>query len=79
MVENIINKIVLQDELSIILKVKISHETQIKVHYLYKNLWTPGFGGHLEVQCKLQNYIDKYAVCDWVTVGHLKTENLCVL
>lgn len=53
MVENIINKVVLQDELSIILKVKISHETQIKVHYLCKNILTPGLGGHLEVQCKL--------------------------
>lgn len=79
MVENIINKVVLQDELRFILKVKISHETQIKVHYLYKNIWTPWLGGHLEVQCRLQNCIDKYAVCNWVTVGHLKTENLCVL
>ena len=36
---NIINKIVLQDELPIILTVEISHETQIKGHHVYKDNW----------------------------------------
>ena len=37
MAENIINKIVIQDELPIILAVEISHENQIKGHHVYKN------------------------------------------
>ena len=49
MAENIIKKIVLQDELPIILAVEISHETQIKGHHVYKNIWTPELGEHLEV------------------------------
>ena len=56
MAENIINKMVLQDELPIILTVEISHETQIKVHHFYKNIEflykTPELGKHLEVQCE---------------------------
>ena len=68
MAANIINKIVLQDELHIILTVKISHETQIKRHHGYKDIWVPELGEHLEVQCELENPVDKYAVC-------LKTSN----
>ena len=68
MAANIINKIVLQDELHIILTVKISHETQIKRHHGYKDIWAPELGEHLEVQCELENPVDKYAVC-------LKTSN----
>ena len=63
MAANIINKIVLQDELPIILTVEISHETQIKGHHVYKNIWTPELGEHLEVQCEPEDAVDKYAVC----------------
>ena len=38
MATNIINKIVLQDELLIILTVEIFHETQIKGHHIYKDI-----------------------------------------
>ena len=81
MAENIINKIVLQDELPIvltviILTVEISHETQIKGHHVYKNIWTPELVEHLEVQCEPENLVDKYAVClktgNGATVGHLE-------
>ena len=83
MAANIINKIVLQEELPIILTVEISHETQIKVHIVYKDIWAPELGEHLEVQCEPENPVDKYAVClktsKRTTVGHLKKkENLCV-
>ena len=43
MAANIINKIILQDELPTILTVEISHETQIKGHHLYKDIWAPEF------------------------------------
>ena len=73
---NIINKIVLQDELPIILTVEISHETQIKGHHVYKDIWAPELGEHLEVQCEPENPVDKYAVClktsNGTIVGHLK-------
>ena len=63
MAANIIKKIVLQDELPIILTVEISHETQIKGHDVYKNIWAPELGEHLEVQYEPENPVDKYAVC----------------
>ena len=76
MAENIIKKIVLQDELPIILAVEISHGTQIKGHHVYKNIWTPELDEHLEVQCEPENPVDKYAIClktgNGATVGHLK-------
>ena len=76
MAENIINKIVIQDELPIILTVEISHENQIKGHHVYKNTWTSDLGEHLEVQCELQNHVDKYTVClktgNGATVEHLE-------
>ena len=76
MAANIINKIVLQDELPIILTVEISHETQIKGHHVYKDIWAPELGEHLEVQCEPENPVDKYAVClktsNGAIVGHLK-------
>ena len=76
MAANIINKIVLQDELPIILTVEISHETQIKGHHVYKDIWAPELGEHLEVQCEPENPVDKYAVClktsNGTIVGHLK-------
>ena len=75
MAANIINKIVLQDELPIILTVEISHETQIKGHHVYKCLWAPEFE-HLEVQCEPENPLDKCAVClktsNGTIVEHLK-------
>ena len=50
--------------------------TQIKGHHIYKNIWTPKLGEHLEVHCEPENIIDKYAVCvktaNGATVGHLK-------
>ena len=76
MAANIINKIVLQDELPIILTVEISHETQIKGHHVYKDIWAPELGEHLEVQCEPEIPVDKYAVClktrNGTIVGHLK-------
>ena len=60
MTANIINKIVLQDELSIILTVEISNETQIKEHHIYNDVWAPELGEHLEVQCEPENPVDKY-------------------
>ena len=76
MAANIINKIVLQDELPIILTVEICDETQIKGQHVYKDIWTPELGEHLEVQCKPENPVDKYAVClktsNGTIVGHLK-------
>ena len=76
MTANIINKIVLQDELPIILTVETSHVTQIKEHHVYKDIWAPELGEHLEVQCKPENPVDKYAVClkssNGTIVGHLK-------
>ena len=76
MAANIINKIVLQDELPIILTVEISHETQIKGHHVYKDIWAPELGEHLEVQCEPENPVDKYAVClktsNGTIVGRLK-------
>ena len=76
MAANIINKIVLQDELPIILTVEISHETQIKGHHVYKDIWAPELGEHLEVQCQPENSVDKYVVClktsNGTTVGHLE-------
>ena len=76
MAANIINKIVLQDELPIILTVEISHETQIKGHHVYKDIWAPELGEQLEVQCEPENPVDKYAVClktsNGTIVGHLK-------
>ena len=68
MAANIINKIVLQDELTIILTVEISHETQIKGHHVYKDIWAPEMGQHLDVQCEQENPVNKYAV-------FLKTSN----
>ena len=76
MAANIINKIVLQDELPIILTVEISHETQIKGHHIYKEVWAPELREHLEVQCEPENPVDKYAVClktsSGTINGHLK-------
>ena len=76
MAVNIIKKIVLQDELPIILTVEISHETQIKGHDVYKNIWAPELGEHLEVQYEPENPVDKYAVClktsNGTIIGHLK-------
>ena len=80
---NIINKIVLQDELPIILTVEICDETQIKGQHVYKDIWTLELGEHLEVQCELENPVDMYAVClktsNGTIVGHLKKKNLRVL
>ena len=70
MAANIINKIVLQDELPIILTVEISHETQIKGHHIYKDIWAPELSEHLEVQCEPENPVDKYAVCLKTTTIH---------
>ena len=73
MAANIINKIVLQDELPIILTVEISlkwNETQIKGHHVYKDIWAPELSEHLEVQCKPENSVDKYAVCLKTTTIH---------
>ena len=76
MAANIINKIVLQDELTIILTVEISHETQIKGHHVYKDIWAQEMGQHLDVQCEQENPVNKYAVClktsNGTIVGHLK-------
>ena len=76
MAANIINKIALQDELPIILTVESSHETQIKRHHVYKDIWAPELGEHLEVQCEPENPVDKYAVClktsNGTIVGRLK-------
>ena len=78
MAANIINKIALQDELPIILAVEISHETQIKGHHVYKDIWAPELCEHLEVQCEPENPVGKYAVCSKTSngtiVGHLKKE-----
>ena len=76
MAESFINLIVLQDELPIILTAEITHKTQIKGHHIYKNIWTPKLGEHLEVHCEPENVAHKYAVCvktgNGATVGHLK-------
>ena len=76
MAATIINKIVLQDELPIILPVEISHGTQIKGHHIYQDIWAPELGEHLEVKCEPENPVDKYAVClktsNETIVGHLK-------
>ena len=74
--ENIINKIVLQDELPIILTVENAHESQIKGHDVYKDICAPELGEHLEVQCQPESPVDKYTVClkssNGTIVGHLK-------
>ena len=76
MAANIINKIVLEDELPIIFTVEIPHETQIKGHHMYKEIWAPELGEHLGVQCNPETSADKYAVClktsNGTIVGHLK-------
>ena len=58
------------------LTVEISHETQIKRHHVYKDIWAPELGEHLEVQCEPENPVDKYAVClktsNGIIVGHLE-------
>ena len=58
------------------LTVEISNETQIKGHHVYKDIWAPELGEHLEVQYEPENPVDKYAVClkasDGIIVGHLK-------
>ena len=76
MAANIINKIALQDELPIILTVQISHETQIKEHPVYKDIWAPELGEHLKVQYEPENPVDKDAVClktsNRAIIGHLK-------
>ena len=73
---DIINMILLQDELPIILTVEISHETEIKGHHVYKDIWTPELGEHLEVKSEQENPVDRFAVClkakNGKTVGHLK-------
>ena len=78
MAANIINKIVLQNELPFILAVEISLETEIKGHHVYKDIWAPELGEHLEVQCEPENPVDKYAFClktsNRTIVGHLKKE-----
>ena len=76
MAANSINKIVLQDELPIILTVEIPYETQIKGHHVYKDIWAPELVEHLEVQYEPENPVDKYTVClktsNGTIVGHLK-------
>ena len=88
MADNIIYKIVSQDELGIIFTVEIFNETQIKGHHVYKNTWTHEtlhiykntwtleLREHLEVQCETENPVDKYVVYlktgIGATVGHLK-------
>ena len=76
MAANIINKIVLQDELPIILTVEIPHQTQIKGHHVYKDKWATELCEHLGVQCDPENSADKYAVClktsNGTIVGHSK-------
>ena len=58
------------------LTVEISHETQIKRHHACKDIWAPELGEHLEVQCELENPVNKYGVClkssSGRIVGHLK-------
>ena len=75
MTESNINLINLQ-ELSIILTAEITHETQIKGDHIYKDIWSPKLGEHLEVYCKPENTADKSAVCvktgNGAIVGHLK-------
>ena len=60
---HIINMIVLQEELPIILIVEITLETQIKGHQTIKTYGQQSWVNTLEVQCKPQNVVDKYAVC----------------
>ena len=76
MAESIIDVIVLQDELPSIPTAEITHETQIKGHHIYKDIWTPKLGERLEVQCEPENVVDKYAVClktgNGATIEHLK-------
>ena len=65
-------------ELPVILTVENSHETQIKGHHVYKDIWLPELGEHLEVQCEPENVVDKYTVClktsNRKIIGHLKKE-----
>ena len=81
---HIIYMIVLQEELPIILIVEITHETQMKGHQTHKNINNVNTlkreninnVNTLEVQCKPQNVVDKYAVCfkngNGATIGHLR-------
>ena len=45
-------------------------------HHVYKDIWAPELGEHLEVQCEPENPVDKYAEClktsNGTIVGHLK-------
>ena len=44
--------------------------------HVYKDIWAPELGEHLEVQCEPENLVDKYVVClktsNGTIVGHLK-------
>ena len=41
----------------------MSHKTEIKGHYVYKDIMSPELGENLKVQCELQNPVDKYTGC----------------
>ena len=55
---------------------QLKFHTKLKGHHVYKNIWAPELAEHLEVQCKPENPVDKYAVClktsNGTIVGHLK-------
>ena len=67
--------ICLQDELPIALITTLDLETFIKVHHVYKDIWTPKQGEQLDVLMKSDNQMDKFAVCVKINetiVGNLK-------
>ena len=53
----------MQDELPIVLITTLDLETFIKVHHVYKDIWTPKQGEQLDVSMEPNNRMDKFPVC----------------
>ena len=55
--------ICLQDELPIVLITTLDLEIFVKVHHVYKDIWTPKQGEQLDVSMEPENRMDKFTVC----------------
>ena len=64
-----------QNEIPIILTTCLEIHTYIKVHHVYKRIWTHEIRKQLKVRIEQENCADKYAVCmvkDKKVVGDFK-------
>ena len=52
-----------QKEIPIILTTCLEIQTYIKVHHVYKDIWTSEIGEQLKVRIEPDNCVGKYAVC----------------